>query len=34
MNYKIFIEKKAEKFISKLPQNEKTRVLKAIYKKF
>lgn len=31
MRYKIFIEKLAEKFITKLPQPEKERVLKAIY---
>lgn len=30
MNYRIIIEKKARKFISKLPQNEKTKVLQAI----
>lgn len=30
MSYSIILEKKAAKFISKLPQNEKTRVLRAI----
>ena len=30
-NYKIVIEKLAEKFIMKLPKPEKERVLKAIY---
>lgn len=31
MNYKIVIEKLAEKFIVKLPKTEKERVLRAIY---
>lgn len=30
MNYKIVVEKRAEKFISKLPKTEKARVINAI----
>jgi mRNA interferase RelE/StbE len=30
MSYSIVLEKKAAKFISKLPQNEKIRILRAI----
>ncbi len=29
--YQIFIEKRAQKFIKKLPKQEKSRLLKAIY---
>ena len=31
MQYQIFIEKKAQKFIKKLPKQEKERLIRAIY---